>query len=121
MNDNILSTLNSLKCFSDKMLSCLNKNLNCYIVGNVVVFNKLTADFVFCFRRTRKTDFNFLKAHIAKCVEKFELFFKVHRIDKCLVTVTKVNTAPDRCFCYSIVWPLSVRQINLLKGNVLFK
>lgn len=49
MNDNILSTLNSLKSFSDKMLSCLNKNLNCYIIGNVVVFDKLTADFIFCF------------------------------------------------------------------------
>ena len=44
MNDNILSTLNSLKSFSDKMLSCLNKNLNCYIIGNQALVDPMNLE-----------------------------------------------------------------------------
>ena len=119
MYDYIFGTFDSFKGFFDKMLSCLNKHLYCHIIGNVVALNQLTAYFVISFRGGRKTDFNFFKAHFAKSMEELEFFFKVHRVDKCLVAVPQVNTAPCRCLGDYIVRPLTVGKINLLKWNIL--
>ena len=121
MNDYIFSALNCLESFADEVLSCLNKYLNCNIIGNMVALNQFTADFVLCFGCARKSYFNFLKAHINKRVEKFKFFFHIHRVNKRLIAVTQVNTAPYRCFCNYIVWPFSVFKLNLLKRNILFK
>ena len=44
--------------------------------------------------------------------EEFDLLFKRHRDFQSLISVTKVNRAPDGCLCYLLGRPLTVRQIN---------
>ncbi len=103
------------------MLSSLNKNLNSNVVGNVVLLNQLTANLVLGLRRARKSNLDFLKAHIAQRVEELQLFLKVHRVNKRLVSVAEIHAAPNRSLVNDLVRPCSVGNVNLLKGNVLFK
>ena len=120
VNDDVFGALDGLKGLVDQVLARLNQYLNGHIVGNVVLFNQLTTDFVFRFRRAGKTDFDFLKAHVHQRVEEFELFFKVHRVNQRLIAVAQIHTAPDGRLGDGIVRPCAVGKGNLLERNVLF-
>ena len=50
MDNYIFSALNCLKGFANKVLSCLNKYLNSYIIRNMVALNQFTANFVLGFK-----------------------------------------------------------------------
>ena len=59
-----------------------------------------------------------LVVYIAKRFEKLQLLLQVHRIDECLVAVTKIDTAPDWCLFDHFCRPLTVGQMNLLERTV---
>ena len=102
MNYCVLTALKRRKSLSDNMLSRLCKNLNGYVVGNHIVFNKCAEEGIFCIGCRRESNLDFFKTNLYEKLEKFELFFKAHRDNKRLVAVTKVNRAPYRRFVYII-------------------
>ena len=64
MNNCVRSTFYSLKCFFDNVLSCLSQNLNGNIIRNHIFLNQSTHKFVFSFRCSRETNFDFLESNI---------------------------------------------------------
>ena len=120
MNDNILSAVNSLKCLFDKMRTSLNKNLNGNIIRNIISVNKSSQNLILCLTGRRKAYLNFFKANIDQSLKVFEFFFQIHRINQCLITVSKVNGAPYRRFCDGVIGPCTVRNVNRFEWDILF-
>ena len=119
VNDDVLCALDRLKGLEDQVFARLNQYLDRHVVGDVVLFDQFAADLILCFRRARKSDFDFLEAHVAERMEEFEFFFEIHRVDQCLVAVAQVNAAPDRRFGNGVVRPSPVGNVDLLERNVL--
>ena len=104
MNNGVRRTLNSLKCFADYMISRLCENLNGNVIGDKTVVYKTAHKCIFGFRGGREADLYLFKSYINKKLKKFKLFFKAHRLNKSLVTVAQVNTAPCGGSCDMILF-----------------
>ncbi len=90
----------SFKSFADDMLSGLSQNLNSYILWDQILLDQGTQKFIFCFRSSRETYFNFFETDFYKKFKEFNFLFQTHRNHQCLITVTKVYRTPDRCFVH---------------------
>ena len=90
----------SFKSFADDMLSGLSQNLNSYIPWDQILLDQCTQKFIFCFRSSRETYFDFFETDFYKKFEEFNFLFQTHRNHQCLITVTKVYRTPDRCFVH---------------------
>ena len=112
MDNHILAALNSFKCSLDQMLSALNQYLHLHIVRNQILFNQCSQKIIFNLRSCRETDFDFLESQFHKQIEKFNLLFNNHWLDQCLIAVSQIDTAPDRCLLDLFVRPLSLRIMN---------
>ena len=115
--DCIFSAFESLKGFLDYVLTGLGKNLNLNVAWDKLSFDKGAAELVFRFACCRKAYFNFLEAYSYKGFEEFKLFFKAHRHDKRLISVTQVYAAPKGSLFY--IFPLcpfvfSFRRIEII-------
>ena len=64
------STFDSVKCFSDNMLSCLCQNLDRNVIRNHILLDQCTQKLIFCLRRCRKSHFDLLEADIQKHLEE---------------------------------------------------
>ena len=82
------------------MLSGLSQNLNSYILWDQILLDQGTQKFIFCFRSSRETYFNFFETDFYKKFKEFNFLFQTHRNHQCLITVTKVYRTPDRCFVH---------------------
>ena len=112
MDNDILASLNSLKCSLDQMLSALDQDLNLDIIRNQISLNQCSQKIIFNLRSCRETDFDFLESQFHKQIEKFNLLFNNHWLDQCLIAVSQIDTAPDRCLLDLFVRPLSLRIMN---------
>ena len=112
MDDDILAALNSFKSSLDQMRSALGKHLNLNIIRDHVFIDKFSQKIIFDLGSRRKTYFDLLKAQLHKQIEEFHLLLNNHRLDKCLIAVAQVNTAPDRRLLYLFVRPLTFRVIH---------
>ena len=77
-------------------------------------FYQCTAEFIFRFGRCGETYLDLLEAYCYKHLEKFELFFKIHRNYKRLISVTQIDTAPYR----SLVYVLDVYKRQPVEGKM---
>ena len=107
MHNDILCTLNCLKCLLDNMLSCLCQNLNRHIIRNQILLDQCTAELVFCLRSCRETNLDFLEAYTYQFFEKFKLLIQTHWNDQRLITITQIYAAPcwrliDILFVYPV-------------------
>ena len=103
-----VSASNSIKCFLYNMFSRLCKHLYSNIIRNQIFLNKLTAEFIFCLACSRKSYLYFFKSNSDKFLIELDFLIKAHRNYKRLVTISKVNTAPDRSLIYIFfLYPLS--------------
>lgn len=59
----------SFKSFADDMLSGLSQNLNSYILWDQILLNQGTQKFIFCFRSSRETYFNFFKTDFTRSLK----------------------------------------------------
>ena len=100
MNNCLRCTLNRFKCLSDNMLSRLSQYLNRNIIWNQILLDQGTDKRIFRLRCRRKTNFDLFKSYFDKQFKELNLLLQAHRNDQCLVSVTKVNTTPDRCLIY---------------------
>ena len=102
------------------MLTSLNKNLNGYVVGNVMTVNQRAQYLIFRFRSRRKANLNFFKADIYEKFKEIQLFLKIHRRNESLVAIAQIDGTPRRCFFNAIIGPAAVRKRNGGKRNILF-
>ena len=82
------------------MFSRLSQYLDSYILWNQILFDQCTQEFILCFRSSRKTYFDLFKTNFYKKFKKFNFLLQTHRDYQCLIAVTKIHGAPDRCFVY---------------------
>ena len=61
-----------------------------------------------------KADFDLLVAHAHQQVEHAALACRAHRVDQCLVAITQVDRAPQRCFVDDAIGPGAVGQPDRL-------
>ena len=120
MHHHILCSPYSLKALFNKIFAGRSKHLNCHIIGNKIIHNKSTWKFKFNFRGRRETNFNFFKTNINQQLKQLKFLFEIHRLDKCLIPVPKIHTAPIGCFRDRFTRPGTVRKIYSLKGFVFF-
>ena len=102
------------------MLTSLNKNLNGYVVGNVMTVNQRAQYLIFRFGSRRKANLNFFKADIYEKLKEIQLFLKIHRCNESLIAIAQIDGTPRRCFFNAIIGPVTVRKRNGGKRNILF-
>ena len=98
MNDSVLAAFQCVESFLDNVLAALSQNLNGDVVGNHILLDKRTAEFIFRLRGSRESDFDFLKADIDQQLEEFQLFAQAHRSDERLISVPEIDAAPGGSF-----------------------
>src|SRR5258708_3794636 len=74
----------------DDLLARLRQHLDGHVVRNQALLDQLAHEVVIRLRRRRKTDLDFLVAHLDQQLEHPELAFRVHRLDQRLVTVAQI-------------------------------
>ena len=71
------------------------------------VIDQPAQEFIFGFRSSRKSYFNFLETQLDKELEKLQLFFEGHGHDERLVSISQVNAAPHgRLFNMILFYPV---------------
>ena len=100
MNDRFRCALDSLESFADDMLSRLSQYLDGYVIRDQVLFDQSTDKGVFCLRCCREANFDLFETDLYEQFEEFDLLLQAHRDDQGLVSITKVNAAPDWSFVY---------------------
>ena len=123
MNNCVRSTVNGFKCFLYNVFSCLSKNLNRNIIRNKFSVNKCSKKLILCLRCSRKTYFNFLKSDFYKHLKKFNFLLKTHRLNKCLISITKINAAPYWCLFNRILFHpvVTLNRWHKITFLILFK
>ena len=74
MHDYVLCSVDCLERLADKMLSRLNKHLNCHVVRNKVAFDKCAEYFIFGLACRRESHFYLLESDSDKLAEHLDLF-----------------------------------------------
>ena len=108
MNHRRWCSLNGFKGLSDNVITALCQNLHRHIIRNHIFIDQLAQKFIFGFTGSRETDFNLLEADLYKHLIEFDLFFKIHRDDQCLISITQVHTAPCRCLFHMVFFDPAV-------------
>ena len=88
MHYHILCAVYRLKGALDKVRARLHKHLDGNILRNVIPVYKRAQYLVFRFGGGGKAHLYLLEAHPDERFEKFQLFFKIHRVNKRLVAVS---------------------------------
>ena len=112
MNDCLTTAFDRFKGSFDQLFSTLCQDLYADIIRDHFALDQLTQEIIFDLACCRESDFDLLKSKLYKIIKHFYFFFYDHWIDQCLITVSEVNAAPDRCFCDLLVRPFSFRIIN---------
>ena len=121
MDNDILGALNRLKGLLNQMGPGLHQHLDGHIIGNQVPFDEGAENFVLRFGSGGEAHFNLFKPDIHQHLEKLQLLFQIHGVNKGLVTVPQVHAAPNRRLGNHFVRPCAVLQLYRLKRNVLFE
>ena len=121
MHNDVLCAADGVKGLADQMFPGLHQYLNGHIVRDVSAFDEFPADFIFGFRSGGKTHLDLLESHIAQGLEKLQFLFHIHGIHQCLIAIPQVNAAPNGRLVNHAVRPLTVGQMNLLKGDILLE
>ena len=82
---------------ADNVFPCLCQDLYSHIVRNHIPFYQCAEEFEFRFRCRWKTYFNFFESHADQHLVELQFFFEAHGNDQCLIAITQIYTAPDRC------------------------
>ena len=112
MHNRLLAAFNGFKGTVDQFFPALGQYLYPHIIRDQSAFDQLTQKIVFNLAGSRKAYFDLLKAKLDQILKHLDLFLHDHRINQCLVSVTKVYAAPDRCPGDLLVWPLTFRVVN---------
>ena len=113
MHNYALCTNQRLVGALNQMISSLSQHLNGHILGDMSIFDQNSNKIEICLAGGRKTNFYFLVAHAHKQLEHLEFSLWRHRVNQCLIAISKVNGAPSWSFCYPLGWPSAIGKIYL--------
>ena len=119
MENCFFATFQRFKSTLDQLFTCLTQNLQGHIFGNVIFFYQTTHKIKFRIAGRRETNFNLLKSNLYKKIKKFKFLLNTHRINKRLITITKIYRTPKRCLCNLVIRPGTILQRNILKWTIL--
>ena len=120
VEDDVLGALDGLKRLFDQVLARLDKHLDGHIVRDMAALDERAQDLVLRLRRGGEADLDLLKSDIHQHVEHLELFLQIHRVDKRLVAVAQIHTAPDGGLGNHLIGPLAVFNLHRGKRHILF-
>ena len=89
-------TLQCIEGLADNMLSCLRQYLNGHILRNHISLDQCTDEIVLCIGGSGESHLDLLEPDLNQQSEELQFILKAHRIYQSLVTISQVNTAPDR-------------------------
>ena len=104
MNNGIWCTVYSLKGLADNVLSCLCQYLHRHIIRNQLPVDQSTQKVVFRLGCSRKSNLDLLETDLNQHLKKLNLFLKTHWLDQCLITISKIHTAPYRRLCDAVLF-----------------
>ena len=118
MQDRVFGTLERIKGLVDEMLPRLCQHLNGDIIGDMVTFDKFSAEIEISIGSRRKADLDLSETHLHKHAEHRHFAGAVHGLNQGLIAVAQINTAPDRCFGDGVARPGTIRQIDRRIGLI---
>ena len=104
MHNSMGRSLYRIEGFFDNMFSGLSQNLNGYILGYHVPFNKSTDKIILRVRGSGKAHLYLLKANFHQQFKKFQLILQTHGVYQRLISVPQIYTAPDGCLLDAILF-----------------
>ena len=119
MDDGALRSGDGLEGAADEVLARLHQHLHGDVGGDAVLVDEAAQEIEFRVRGRGKADLDLLEADLAEQVEELELFLHRHGLRERLISVAKVDAAPDRGMRDRPVRPLPVRQGDRGEGPVL--
>ena len=111
VKDNILGTLDGLKCAADEFFSRWRKNLDVYVIRNQTILYNTAHKAKVCITGRGKCHFDFLKTTFDQGLEEDDLLLFVHGASQGLVTIAQVHRRPNRRCALNLTWPLPIRQM----------
>ena len=102
----------------DQVLARLGQNLDHDVVGDEIGLDELTDEVEVGLTRRGESDLDLLVAHLDEQLEHPQLARRGHRIDECLVSVTKIHGTPARCLGDDLRGPGPIREIDRGEGGV---
>ena len=118
VENDILCSMQCFKGTNNEIFAALAENLNRHVVGNPVLLDQTSAKIELDLRCGREPYFDFLKSNADEHFKILELFLHAHWLGKRLVSITKINAAPNWSAGYCAVRPLAIWKIDLWKGPV---
>ena len=119
MNDGLLGTLERFEGAADEVFAGLGEDFDGYIVGNVAAFDEAAYETKFGFGSGREGDFDLLEADVAERFEHAHFLFRIHWLEKRLITIAEVGAHPDRRLRDGVAWPVAVDEVYRRKSVVL--
>ena len=118
MHDGLLETGEALEGTLELLGTALHQHLYGHIIRDHLPLDQLTQEVILDLGCCRKAHLDFLEAQLYKHLEKLDLLLYAHRIHQCLVTITQIDGAPDRCFRDFLIHPGSFRISERRKTSV---
>ena len=98
MNYRVFCAADRIKGFGNNMLSRLCENLDGHVIRNKISLYQGAAELIFGLRGGGKSHFDLLEADLTEKLKELKLFLKAHRNYQGLISVTKIDAAPNRSF-----------------------
>ena len=114
MDDRVLTSLQGIEGPADDVLTCLGKHLQGDVIRNHIPLDQRTEELIFRLGCRRESDFDLLESDLDQKLEEIQFRLQIHGHYECLVSVPKVNRAPDRRFVNIIL----LRPLHLTDRRV---
>ena len=109
MHDYLFDALHRLKTLYYLLFAALRQYLDLNIIGYHLPLNQLAEEVIFYLAGCGKAYFYFLKAQLYQKIKKLYFLRYYHRVNKSLITIPQVHTAPYRRFLDLLIRPCSFR------------
>ena len=112
MYNRLFTAFNGFKGAVNQLFPALGQHLYPHVIRYQLTVYQLTQEIELYLARSRKADFDLLKAQLYQVLEHLNFFFHNHGIDQRLVSIPQVNAAPHRRLLNLLPRPFSFRVIN---------
>ena len=121
MQDRILLPLQGFNGAFDEVFPCLSQHGNTDAFRDQFPFDQPAYKVEIILRRRWKRDFDFFKPHVAKKLEIFQLFLRIHGQRKSLVAIPQIYGTPGGRLREFTVDPFPLVQRDPLRSHILRK